>query len=209
MRFYRSKLRLCPNRSACASGAYNTDEAKAAAAAQTQALKEGSLRNISHVVMVLSQLAHTLAHQGYAVGLLDVDLCGPSAPPRVPVLGVIENMAEYQSPLESLKFSKGGEDCTEAILAELHAKCPQALECIVTSPLFGASQTTDTPSAQMAAIYQIPFWGSLPMDPRLLKACDQGQAFCETHPEEKAAKQFESFAKSLVERLPVDMATSS
>ena len=32
---------------------------------------------------VASQLAHTLASDGYAVGLLDVDLCGPSAPRMV------------------------------------------------------------------------------------------------------------------------------
>ena len=338
----------CPNRAACSSGAFNSEEAKAATAATTQALKEGSLRNVSHVVMVLSgkggvgkstvasQLAHTLAHQGYAVGLLDVDLCGPSAPrmvlgnsatsqtisksgngawtpvyassnlavvsisfllqdpnqavvwrgPRknaliqqfltevdwtgdtdgldylivdtppgtsdehistvqylnqagavsgalvvttpeevsladvrkelnfcqktkVPVLGVIENMAEYQTPLETLKFSKDGQDCTESILADLRAKCPQALECVVTSPLFGASQSQDTPAQQMAAIYQVPFWGSLPMDPRLLQACDQGQAYCQTHAQETAAKQLEAFAKKLVKRLPVDMAEKS
>ena len=85
----------CPNQAACQSGAYNSPEAKAAAAAQTKALKEGSLRNVQHVILVLSgkggvgkstvasQLAHTLANQGYAVGLLDVDLCGPSVRTKI------------------------------------------------------------------------------------------------------------------------------
>lgn len=356
----------CPNKSACSSGAFSSPEAQARAAAQARALREGSLRNVSHTVLVLSgkggvgkstlasQLAHTLAHQGYAVGLLDVDLCGPSAPrmvlgeragaqtiskagsglwtpvyagsnlavvsisfllqdpnqavvwrgPRknaliqqfltdvdwtgdtdgldylivdtppgtsdehistvqylnqagavagalvvttpeevsladvrkelsfcqktkLPVLGIIENMADYVTPLDSLTFTnQEGVDCTAAILEELRAKCPQALECVVSSPLFGAKKpnnhrnggtngeseptqdTTTTPGAQMAAAYSIPYWGSLPMDPRLLNACDQGQAFCETHPKQVAATRLVEFAQKLVETLPVEMATS-
>uniref|UniRef100_A0A7S3P5E1 Cytosolic Fe-S cluster assembly factor NUBP1 homolog n=1 Tax=Amphora coffeiformis TaxID=265554 RepID=A0A7S3P5E1_9STRA len=350
----------CPNQGACSSGAFSSPEAIAAQQAQIQALQEGSLRNVQHVIMVLSgkggvgkstvasQLAHTLAAQGYAVGLLDVDLCGPSAPrmvlgssatsctisksgsgawtpvyaasnlavvsisfllqdpnqavvwrgPRknaliqqfmldvdwtgdtdgldylivdtppgtsdehistvnfltqagaaagalvvttpeevsladvrkelnfcqktkIPVLGVIENMADFVTPLDSLQFmGKDGVDCTAAILEELRVKCPQALECVVTSPLFGGTAIktnsdtttgTKTPGSveQMAAIYQVPFWGSLPMDPRLLKACDQGEAFSETHPNEVAAQRLVAFAKTLCERLPVDMAGAS
>jgi Mrp family chromosome partitioning ATPase len=84
----------CPNQGSCSSGAFSSPEAIAAAAAETQSLKE-SLSNVSHVVLVLSgkggvgkstiasQMAHTLASQGFAVGLLDVDLCGPSAPRMV------------------------------------------------------------------------------------------------------------------------------
>jgi Mrp family chromosome partitioning ATPase len=81
----------CPNQGACSSGAFSSPEATAKAQQQSQALKQ-SLSNVSHVILVLSgkggvgkstvaaQLCHTLASQGYAVGLLDVDLCGPSAP---------------------------------------------------------------------------------------------------------------------------------
>ncbi len=84
----------CPNQGACSSGAFSSPEAKAAAQAQQQQLQQ-SLSNVSHVLLVLSgkggvgkstvsaQLCHTLASQGYAVGLLDVDLCGPSAPRMV------------------------------------------------------------------------------------------------------------------------------
>lgn len=81
----------CPNATQCNSGAFRSPEFMAKQDAETMALKEG-LRNVSHVVLVLSgkggvgkstvavQLAHALAHRGYAVGVLDVDLCGPSAP---------------------------------------------------------------------------------------------------------------------------------
>ncbi len=81
----------CPNQAACGSGAFNSPEAIAKQKAEETKLKT-SLENVSHTVLVLSgkggvgkstvscQLAHTLATMGYAVGLLDVDLCGPSAP---------------------------------------------------------------------------------------------------------------------------------
>mmetsp|Transcript_13561 Transcript_13561/g.34101 ORF Transcript_13561/g.34101 Transcript_13561/m.34101 type:complete len:379 (+) Transcript_13561:112-1248(+) len=81
----------CPNQAACGSGAFNSPEAIAKQKAEANKLKT-SLENVSHTVLVLSgkggvgkstvscQLAHTLASMGYAVGLLDVDLCGPSAP---------------------------------------------------------------------------------------------------------------------------------
>jgi hypothetical protein len=84
----------CPNQGACSSGSFNSPEAIAKAEQETNALQH-SLSNVSHVILVLSgkggvgkstvaaQLTHTLASQGYAVGLLDVDLCGPSAPRMV------------------------------------------------------------------------------------------------------------------------------
>lgn len=84
----------CPNQQACSSGAFNSPEAQAKAHEETQRLQT-SFHNVSHTILVLSgkggvgkstvasQLALTLAVQGYAVGLLDVDLCGPSAPRMV------------------------------------------------------------------------------------------------------------------------------
>jgi hypothetical protein len=84
----------CPNQGACSSGSFNSPEAIAKAQQEANALQH-SLSNVSHVILVLSgkggvgkstvaaQLTHTLASQGYAVGLLDVDLCGPSAPRMV------------------------------------------------------------------------------------------------------------------------------
>ena len=81
----------CPNKGACSSGAFSSPEAIAKAQEEAATLQR-ALENVSHVVLVLSgkggvgkstmaaQLSHALASRGYAVGLLDVDLCGPSAP---------------------------------------------------------------------------------------------------------------------------------
>lgn len=80
----------CPNASICAS---NKD--KPPPPSTTTALSAQT----THTVLVLSgkggvgkstvatQLAFTLSSRGYNVGLLDVDICGPSAPRMLGVLG--------------------------------------------------------------------------------------------------------------------------
>ena len=84
----------CPNQTTCAAGAYRTPESVAKAQLEQEQLYQ-SLRHVSHVILILSgkggvgkstiatQLALTLSHQQYAVGLLDVDLCGPSVPQMI------------------------------------------------------------------------------------------------------------------------------
>ncbi|KAL3923881.1 MAG: hypothetical protein SGILL_001391 [Bacillariaceae sp.] len=335
----------CPNQNACSSGAFNTPEAKAQAQEEAQKLQD-SLHNVSHTILVLSgkggvgkstvsaQLAHTLASQGYAVGLLDVDLCGPSAPrmvlgdkhssaqitqsasggwipvyspehpnlacmsisfllqnhdqavvwrgPRkngliqqfltqvdwtgetegldylivdtppgtsdehistvqylqkagpatvsgailvttpeevsmadvrkelnfcqktkVPILGVVENMGNYTTSLSKLKFlSKDGQtDCTGDILQQLKEACPQVLESLVMAEIYPPSG--GGPKA-MAEQFQVPYWGVLPMDPDLLKACEQGKAFVDACPDSLAAKALKDFCKKITTGLPVE-----
>eukprot|EP00934_Nitzschia_sp_Nitz4_P001946 Nitzschia sp. Nitz4//scaffold5_size260463//192881//194082//NITZ4_001007-RA/size260463-augustus-gene-0.18-mRNA-1//1//CDS//3329555415//1946//frame0 len=339
----------CPNQSACASGAFNTPEAIAAAQRQAQQLQQ-SLANVSHVVLVLSgkggvgkstvasQLAHTLAHQGYAVGLLDVDLCGPSAPrmilgdghasskvaktaagswvpvyhpnkpnlacmsisfllpdpnaavvwrgPRknalieqfltqvdwtgdtegldylvvdtppgtsdehistvqflqkagnvsgavvvttpeeismadvrkelnfcqktkLPVLGIVENMGQYNTPLSKLQFHhpETGDDCTQDIMQKLQQAYPDwNLDAMMVSTDLFVPPSTNSPQA-MAQQYQVPYWGKVPMDPDLLKACEGGTTFVEDQPTRKAAEAFRHFAKQLISQLPVEEAS--
>lgn len=86
----------CPNQSACAS----TDKAAAAATqdADARAIAD-RLQGVRHVLLVLSgkggvgkstvssQLAYSLAARGWEVGLLDLDICGPSLPRMLGVLG--------------------------------------------------------------------------------------------------------------------------
>lgn len=332
----------CPNQGACSSGAFNTPEAKAKAQQEALQLKE-SLSNVSHVILVLSgkggvgkstiaaQLSHTLASQGFAVGLLDVDLCGPSAPrmvlgdayataevhrsgsgawtpvyaapnlavmsisflleknnaaviwrgPRknaliqqfltevdwtgdtdgldylivdtppgtsdehistvqylqkagavsgavvvttpeevsladvrkelnfcektkVPVLGIIENMGSFQSTLSKMSFfDKDGKDETENIMKELKEKCPQVLDMFATSDLFQGNLASG--AQDMATQHSIPYWGKLPLDTELLKACEEGKAFVQVAPASPAAKIMNGFAERITKGLPVDM----
>ena len=82
----------CPNQEACASGAGRTADP---AIAQVQQ----RLSDIKHKLLILSgkggvgkstvssQLAWTLAESGYSVGVLDVDITGPSIPRMLGVEG--------------------------------------------------------------------------------------------------------------------------
>ena len=79
----------CPNQSSCSSGA-----AKEEAIAATKGVVD-RLAAVKHKILVLSgkggvgkstfsaQLAFALAQRGLQVGLLDVDICGPSIPRMV------------------------------------------------------------------------------------------------------------------------------
>ena len=74
----------CPNQAACASGETKVDPAVA--------YVQDRMALVKHKILILSgkggvgkstfsaQLAFTLAQQGKQVGLLDIDICGPSIP---------------------------------------------------------------------------------------------------------------------------------
>lgn len=121
----------------------------------------------------------------------------------VPVLGVIENMGTFETVLEKLRFTKDGEDFTDAVLQMLREQCPQVLsDYTVTTDLFTVASGG---AAQMAANYGCPYWGSMPLDPALLSACEQGQCFAVQHPAARAAKALVSFCEKLAAACPVDM----
>lgn len=42
----------------------------------------------------------------------------------------------------------------------------------------------------MAEDHGVPFLGEVPMDPNLLKACEEGEAFTTLYPDSAAAKPF-------------------
>ena len=90
----------CPNQSTCALGQFSNSAAQQAQLSEHESIRV-ALSNVQHVVMVLSgkggvgkstvccQLAYTLASRGYKVGVLDVDICGPSV---ARMLGTFEGM---------------------------------------------------------------------------------------------------------------------
>lgn len=79
----------CPNQSTCTSGNTSKGEQDAIQATEFQSIRS-ALSTVSTILLVVSgkggvgksslccQLAHTLASREYTVGVLDVDICGPS-----------------------------------------------------------------------------------------------------------------------------------
>ncbi|ETO26975.1 nucleotide binding protein [Reticulomyxa filosa] len=77
----------CPNQSACASGKFKDDKEKTSQEAEDIAMR---LEGVKHILLILSgkggvgkstlssQLAWTLSYWGFQVGILDIDICGPS-----------------------------------------------------------------------------------------------------------------------------------
>jgi len=86
----------CPNQSACSSGA--TKEALKDQEATADHIND-RMALVKHKLLVLSgkggvgkstcaaQLAFAMAQQGYQVGLLDIDICGPSIPHMLGLVG--------------------------------------------------------------------------------------------------------------------------
>jgi len=332
----------CPNQKACASGAFSSQETKAVHAEETTRLQE-SLSNVSHVVLVLSgkggvgkstvaaQLSHSLSERGFAVGLLDVDLCGPSAPrmvlgdsykqqtvsrtasgawipiyasnnlavmsisfllqdddqavvwrgPRknaliqqfltevdwtgetngldylivdtppgtsdehistvqylqragaasgavvvttpeevsladvrkelsfcqktgLPILGIVENMGIYQNSLAAMAFTDlDGNDRTSDVCEALRNIDPSMLNFRVSCDLFNSGQRGAT--EDMAKSYGVDFWGRLPLDPKLLQACESGLSINASAPSSDASSVLSDFVSKLLAALPVKM----
>lgn len=53
--------------------------------------------------------------------------------------------------------------------------------------------------AGMAEKFNVPFLGRLPMDPNLMRACDEGKSFLENFPESPASKAFSEIVGKIVE----------
>jgi Mrp family chromosome partitioning ATPase len=121
---------------------------------------------------------------------------------KVPILGLIENMGQYTTSMEKLLFSnQDGTDCTQAMLAKLKEMCPEVLEKVVTANIHPVSGGGPK---KMAEAYNVPFWGSLPMDPDLLECCEDGQAYVEKFPASAGSKTFVEFCNRITTTLPVE-----
>lgn len=334
----------CPNQNACASGQFSSPDAQRIKDIEHENIKN-ALSNVSHVILVLSgkggvgkstvccQLAHTLASRGYGVGVLDVDICGPSVarmlgcrgrtvhksgsgwmpvyanpnlavmsisfllgeqdsavvwrgprkngmikqfltetcwdeegldyliidtPPgtsdehistvqylqgalggdsnnedtklsgaimvttpeevammdvrkelnfcaktKLPILGVVENMSRFEINFHDLIFLSNDvdkRDVTQEVLDKIRDKCPEILNLIASSNVFPPSG--DGPHG-MALRYNVPYLGAIPLDPNLLKSCEEGLCFVQAFPQSTAVTAVNSITDSIVNSLPV------
>ena len=56
----------------------------------------------------------------------------------------------------------------------------------------------ETPEG-MARLFQVPYLGKLPMDPNMLRACEEGKSFIDAYPTSVASAPFSSIIKKLIE----------
>ena len=132
---------------------------------------------------------------------------------RVPVLGVVENMSGLQMRVEDLKFFRGLSDanetssnetpldCTNHVISLLKEKCPEVLSMIATADVFPASGKGPR---GMAEKFNVPYLGKLPLDPNLLKACEDGVSFVDKYPLSPAASPLNGIVDKLILALPVE-----
>ena len=125
---------------------------------------------------------------------------------KLPVLGIVENMAKFQTKVQDLTFMKRSDDghdhdCTKDILELLHAKCPEILSMVATADVF---PPTGTGPKGMADKFNVPFLGAVPLDPNILKSCEAGTCFVQNFPDTSAASSINKIADSIVEALPVE-----
>lgn len=143
------------------------------------------------------------------------------------VLGIVENMGEICVPLSGLE-SRGsgislvdakGVDVTDSVLVRyilvlrycyrnlvnyvfdfrIKHSCPDLLHLFLKARVFAPPEDSGTKTPQKMAIdFEIPYLGSIPMDPNMLSACESGCSFMEAYPESAAAGAFGSIVEKIV-----------
>ncbi|KAJ1453505.1 P-loop containing nucleoside triphosphate hydrolase protein [Pelagophyceae sp. CCMP2097] len=117
------------------------------------------------------------------------------------VLGVVENMSHVAEHADDIRYvdRKTGLDRTDDVrkmvsqnpeLASLFRSVDAKID------IFAAH---DGGPRAMARQFDVPFLGSLPLDPRMLQACEQGRSFVDTEPGAPALKPFNDIVDKLVE----------
>ncbi|KAL3826835.1 hypothetical protein ACHAXA_005677 [Cyclostephanos tholiformis] len=137
----------------------------------------------------------------------------------VPVLGIVENMSRLQLRVSDLSFFRdvhegrsmddgdndimGGtsSDCTNDVLDLLREKCPEVLSMIASADVFPPSGNGPR---GMAEKFNVPYLGRLPLDPNLLKACEDGVSFVDRYPTSPAASPLNAICDKIILALPVE-----
>jgi len=84
----------------------------------------------------------------------------------------------------------------------LQSKCPEILngEIMAGSVLFTPPKSGG--ARDMAERYNAPYLGCLPLDPNLLKSCDEGLCFVEEFENSSATKAFTDIVDGVIKAVP-------
>jgi Mrp family chromosome partitioning ATPase len=130
----------------------------------------------------------------------------------LPIIGIVENMADIRLSFASLLESQSGirllnqkgENVTETAIQTIKEKCPEIMDLLIQSDLFKPTKQLEDGAAantpeSMAAKFNTVYLGSIPMDPNMTRACEEGKSFVESHPSSTAAKSFLEVVKKIVD----------
>ena len=127
-----------------------------------------------------------------------------------PILGVVENMGSLESDVSSFTFNNGETDITSEVHSMLDVKYGKEVAEKITAScdVFPPPSKISGPM-KMCQDYKIPHLGSLPLDPLLLKCCENGVSYMETVKGlsggvvgSKAGKVLNTFVDGVVELCP-------
>jgi len=94
---------------------------------------------------------------------------------KLRVLGVIENMAGMLTPLPKLTLHDAqGRDVSAQSMALLRERCPELLELFSYADVFPSAGGG---AEAMAAAFGVPFFGRVPLDPDIVRACEAGTSY--------------------------------
>lgn len=135
----------------------------------------------------------------------------------VNVLGIVENMADIKIPFQNLLnpdsgiklVNAQGEDVTQSLMHKIQEHCPELLHTFIESHLFklpeNASNNMDLNTAAdetnprgMARKFNVPYLGKMPMDPNMMRACEEGKSFLDAYPTSVAAAPFADIVNQIV-----------
>ncbi|XBI56727.1 hypothetical protein VPH35_038263 [Triticum aestivum] len=221
----------CPNQQICATAPKGPDP-------DLLAIIE-RMNTVKHKILVLSgqggvgkstfsaQLSFALAEMDYQVGLLDIDICGPSIPKLLGLegqdihqcmlsptlvscqlasccqtqmmLSYGENMSGLRQALSDMKFVKPSENGeTDATKWALDYIKDKALELL---SLIACSEVFDSSNGgaeKMCHEMGVPFLGKVPMDPQLCKAAEEGRSCFTDQKCSASAPALKSIIKKLI-----------
>jgi Mrp family chromosome partitioning ATPase len=125
---------------------------------------------------------------------------------KLPVLGIVENMSRLQTSFQKLSFMRRSEDgteedCTNDTLKLLMERCPEVMDLVVSSNVFAPYGSGPK---GMAEKFNVKYLGALPLDPNLLKACEDGVCFVQHFKESPAVQYMNNIVDEIVSDLPVE-----
>ena len=127
----------------------------------------------------------------------------------IEILGIVENMSDVMIPMSSLlepnssiAIVGSNDQCvTPEVIEKMKTVFPEFMEMKIKFPLFLPQyENIDVNNpVKMAATFGVPYLGKLPMDPNMMKCCEEGSSFVESYPTSAAVIPLNSIVDKIIQ----------